>query len=195
MKWANWDGPNTWVNLTHNPELRDLCQNKANPHSCTLHDSKWQDESNVMALRQAIFDSLDEVRYTGDVNMGRQSRVSVKIPFSKDEFDKKFRKQGNENIPDNDCGNVECYITGEELTKAIGEGWNTRNYKTSTETFVSFKEYIHLSWGYKPRFQYDHSACQRCVRLCIRNCKKVLFTQLITCKRRTSLLKKTVFDK
>lgn len=41
-------------------------------------------------------------------------------------------------------------FTGEEMTSAIGENC----YKTSTETYVSFKEFIHVWWGYKERKQY-----------------------------------------
>lgn len=52
-------------------------------------------------------------------------------------------------------------FTGEEMTSAIGENWSNRCYKTSTETFVSFKEFIHVWWGYKERKQYQHNNCKR----------------------------------
>lgn len=48
------------------------------------------------------------------------------------------------------------------MTSAIGENWSNRCYKTSTETFVSFKEFIHVWWGYKERKQYQHNNCKRC---------------------------------
>ena len=47
------------------------------------------------------------------------------------------------------------------MTCAIGENWASRCYKTSTETFVSFKDYIHVWWGFKERKQYQHNACKR----------------------------------
>jgi hypothetical protein len=65
------------------------------------------------------------------------------------EFDANFRALGLEKIPSNEKGNVDCHITGQDLTRALGPGWDSRCYHTSTQTYVSFKELIHLFWGYK----------------------------------------------
>jgi len=114
-----------------------------------------------MALKQAIFDSLGEVRYTPDGTVGRQSRITVKLPFRKEVFNAHFRTLEHDSIPEDSSGNVDCYLTGNDLTCVLREGWASRCYNTSTETFVSFKEYVHLWWGYKERRQFDHSKCQR----------------------------------
>lgn len=171
MKWSDWDGPNTWVRLQFNPELHSyLHLNRANPNSNTMVKValkkciplRFSVNSDCMALRQVIFDSLAEVRYTPDGSMGRQDRITIKLPFREEEFDTNFRALGLEKIPANEKGNVDCYITGQDLTRALGPGWDSRCYHTSTQTYVSFKELIHLSWGYKQRTNFNHSACQRC---------------------------------
>ncbi|CAC5411901.1 unnamed protein product [Mytilus coruscus] len=112
VKWSDWDGPNTWVRLQFNPELHSyLHLNRANPNS-----------SYCMALRQVIFDSLADVRYTPDGSMGRQNRITVKLPFREEEFDANFRVLGLEKISANEKGNVDCHITGQDLTRALGPG-------------------------------------------------------------------------
>ena len=122
---------------------------------------KFPVNSDSMALRQVIFDSLAEVWYTPDGSIGRQNRMTIKLPFREAEFDANFRALGLEKIPANEKGNVDCHITGQDLTRALGPGWDSRCYHTSTRTYVSFKELIHLSWGYKHRTNFNHSACQR----------------------------------
>lgn len=159
------------MRLQSNPELQSyLHHNRANPDSCSLvkadllisvPSQSQAVNSDSLALRQAIFDSLAEVRYTPDGNVGRQSRVTVKVPFRKEEFDSKFRSLSLTQIPSGETSNVDCYITGQDLTRALGSGWDSRCYRTSTKTFVSFKEKIHLSWGYKTRTNYDHGGCKR----------------------------------
>ncbi|CAC5387946.1 unnamed protein product [Mytilus coruscus] len=149
VEWSDWDGPNTWVRLQFNPELHSyLHLNRANPNSCTMVK---------VALK-----NLADIRYTPDGSMGRQNRITVKLPFREEEFDANFRVLGLEKISDNEKGIVDCHITGQDLTRALGPGWDSRGYHTSTQTYVSFKELIHLSWGYKQRTNFSHPACQRC---------------------------------
>lgn len=95
-----------------------------------------------------------------------KSRVTVKVPFSKETFDCTFRNKGIPNIENDDSGNVDCHITVDDVSKVLGEDWMVRGYKTSTETFVSKRELIHLWWGYKPRINYCHIECQRYFYFC-----------------------------
>ena len=111
----------------------------------------------MAALRQLIFDSLGDIRRTPDGNMGRQTRVTVKLPFHSEAF-QAFRDT-NSGIAES--GNVNTYLTTAQVTAAIGEGWQSRGYKTSTETFVSAKELVHLTWGYSERKDYNHTRCKR----------------------------------
>ncbi|CAC5378783.1 unnamed protein product [Mytilus coruscus] len=154
VKWSDWDGPNTWG------QPKQLYYGKGSPQKST--PAKFSVNSDCMALRQVIFDSLADVRYTPDGSMGRQNRITVKLPFREEEFDANFRVLGLKKISAKEKGNVDCHITGQDLTRALGPGWDSRCYHTSTQTYVSFKELIHLSWGYKQRTNFSHSACQRC---------------------------------
>lgn len=156
MKWKNWERPNSWVSLKLNPELRRyIIANRCNPYSSSLAKADY-DHSDLGALKQAIFDALGEACYTGDGQRGRQRHVTAKLPFRAKEFEI-FRI-----IPDvPDHGNVECYVCGTDLNEILGDGWDSRFYKTSTRTCVSNKEYIHLSWGYKNRMNLDHTFCSR----------------------------------
>ena len=165
--WENWDGEPTWVKVDDNPELKKfLDKNEANPYSCTLArntlTSKPQPHMNqeVMALRQAIFDSLN-ARWTGDGQLGRQMRVCATVPFSKEVFDSCFLTQNIQDVPLNDASNVTAYITAAQLTSAIGPDWGRRGFKTSTVTYVNFNHKIHLTWGYKKRINFLHKECPR----------------------------------
>ncbi|XP_062619862.1 uncharacterized protein LOC134281406 [Saccostrea cucullata] len=170
VKWKDWEGPSTWVSLDENQELQQFIErNKGNPLSCQLHSRNLDANKvecmdlpdDVMALRQAIFDSLGDARRTPDGALGVQARTTVKVPFSSTSFSTYFRSLKDLDLPA-DNGNVDFYLTGEEMTCAIGENWSSRCYKTSTETFVSFREYVHVWWGFKERKQYEHNTCKRC---------------------------------
>ena len=129
VKWENWDGSNSWVSLDENPELEAyLNNNQSNPESCTLFKTQT-DCSDMAALRQLIFDSLGDIRRTPDGNMGRQTRVTVKLPFRS----KAFQAFRDTNSGIAESGNVNTYLTTAQVTAAIGEGWQSRDYKTSTE--------------------------------------------------------------
>lgn len=122
VKWKDWEGPSTWVSLDGNQELKQFIErNKGNPLSCHLHrrnlDSNKIDCRNntddIMALRQAIFDSLGDARRTPDGALGIQSRTT----FSCASFNKNFRSL-KDTLP-TDNGNVDFYLTGNELSEAI----------------------------------------------------------------------------
>lgn len=124
--WKDWEGPSTWVSLDGNQELQQFIErNKGNPLSCHLHrrnlDSNKIDCRNnpddIMALRQAIFDSLGDARRTPDGALGIQSRTTVKVPFSCASFNKYFRSLMDTLPTDN--GNVDFYLTGNELSEVI----------------------------------------------------------------------------
>lgn len=123
VKWKDWEGPSTWVSLDGNQELQQFIErNKGNPLSCQLHcrnlDSNKVDCRNnpddIMALRQAIFDSLGDARRTPDGALGVQSRTTVKVPFSCASFNTYFRSLKDTLSKDN--GNVDFYITGDILS-------------------------------------------------------------------------------
>ena len=157
MKWSDLIGPNSLVSLWENPELASFLANYiGNPHSCSLHKEET-DDSDLAALRQVIFDSLGEIRRTPDETMGRQTRVTLKIPYREKDFTH-FRRAG---MTEETAGNVDTYITCQQLTSVLGDRWTRRGYKTSTETFIIKDDLIHLSWGYKDRNDHDHSECQR----------------------------------
>ena len=118
------------------------------------------DRKDLYALRQAIFDVLSEVRYTPEGSVGRQTRVSVKVPFRREEFQDTFGKIMNNKT--GATGNNECFLPLEDLNVVFGDDrWSRRQYTTSTETFISSKEFIHISWGYKERLNYNHTQCKR----------------------------------
>ena len=166
VKWANWQGPPTWVALSYNTELKAfLTKNRGNPYSSTLVRTELgnptaETETDLYALRQAIFDVLSEVRYTPEGSVGRQTRVSVKVPFRREEFQDTFGKIMNNKT--GATGNNECFLTLEDMNVVFGDDrWSRRQYTTSTETFISSKEFIHISWGYKERLNYNHTQCKR----------------------------------
>lgn len=149
-------------------------KNSANLHFCTLnktllnlHVTNGKEfPPEVLSLKQSIFDILGDGRRTPYNAIGHQSRVTVKSQFSKETFDCTFLNKGIPNIEKDDSGNVDCHITVDDVSKVLGENWIVRGYKTSTETFVSQRELIHLWWGYKSRINYCHSACQRYFYFC-----------------------------
>lgn len=169
VKWAKWDGPESWVRLSFNPELASfLTQNRANPDSSTLAhrtlgESPVQLPSELLALRQSIFDSLGDGRHTSEGNLGRQARVTIKVPLTTAVFDAHFRSVDLLGIPSGH-GNVSCHVRGDDLTQVLGSGWASRAYTTSTVVYINFKELIHLQWGYKARSTFDHTSCARYIR-------------------------------
>lgn len=160
----------------HSNESRDscICEKKLGQPSflqteqnVTKSTCSWAGVSAWSSLFKAVdFDILGDVRRTPDGAIGHQSRVTVKVPFSKETFDCTFRNKGIPNIENDDSGNVDCHITVDDVSKVLGEDWMVRGYKTSTETFVSKRELIHLWWGYKPRINYCHIECQRYFYFC-----------------------------
>ena len=109
----------------------------------------------VTALRQAIYDSLGGARFTGDGNMGKQSRVSVKVPYPKHAFDATFGKIGLSDMP------LSTYVTHEAVDKAIGHGWSSRCHPTSTITFASPREKVHVRYHAPGMIHYSHDNCPR----------------------------------
>ena len=170
VRWANWDGPLEWVKLISNPELETwLDANGANPYSCTLARSSITMESlghpnlEVQNLRMAIFDSLGGGRATPGGQIGRETRSSVNVPMTKETFDSVFRSLGLPAIPLRSTGNVNCYISHADVTKALGPGWDYRAFETSTQICVSHTVPIHLTWGYPLRHNFCHKNCLRYV--------------------------------
>ena len=126
VKWQNLDCANSWVTLDQNPELvAYLTVNMANPESCSLFEQQT-DCSDLAALRQMVYDPLENIRRTSDGSMDRQTRVTVKLPFRTEAFRDAGISTGS--------GNVDCYLTQAQVTAAIGEGWQTRGYKISTSS-------------------------------------------------------------
>lgn len=168
VKWENWDGADTWISAAHNPELRAfVTRNAFNPDSCKLNKDlldlpKSCENTEILSLKQAIFDSLADVRYTPEGSIGHQSRITVKVPFSVKTFSETFRAKVHKISKDN--GNVDCHLTVDEVSLVLGNDWISRGYKTSTQTYVSERDYIHLWWGYKARKQYSHQNCPRYCR-------------------------------
>ena len=123
VKWKDWSREPEWIRLENNPELKKyLNKNTANPYSSTLaikhiNATNVCMNQEVLGLRQLIFDALDGRR-------GSQPTVSVTLMFCKKTFDSCFRRLGVPGIPRLDSGNVSAYITGEEMTQAIGTGWS-----------------------------------------------------------------------
>ena len=147
IKWANWDGPEEWVSLQENPELEAfLTQTEPSISS--------EQPYEVAALRQAVFQALGAARYTGKGRVGIQSRVSVKVPFPRQVFDDTFGQLGFAGL------SISEYITIENVTKAIGYGWSSRNHPTSTQTYVT-KSPIHLSYKIPNLMQHSHTNCRR----------------------------------
>ena len=70
----------------------------------------------ILALRQCIIGS----RHTS--HLGRQERPSVSIPFSKETFDTYFQTIRVDDIPVGDSRNVRGYLSGPQMTQAIGKG-------------------------------------------------------------------------
>lgn len=123
VKWKDWEGPSTWIKLDENQELQQFIErNTGNPLSCQLHnrnlDSNKVDcrdlPEDIMALRQAIFDSLGNARRTPDGALGVQARTTVKVPFSCASFNNYFRSLRNVDLPP-DNGNVDFYLKGDNI--------------------------------------------------------------------------------
>lgn len=171
VKWGKWDGPPEWVRLSTQPELaKYLSRNEVNPYSSTLVYNQLSqtplphENMEVLALRQAIFDSLGGGNATREGRRGMQAVVSVCVPFSKESFDATFRSLGLDLIPAGEHGNVRCYISCGDLTYALGPGWDFRSSEgTSTRTFVSRAESDPpmLTWSYKRRVNFSHTDCPR----------------------------------
>lgn len=105
VKWKDWEGPSTWVSLDGNQELRQFIErNKGNPLSCHLH-------------RRNLDSNKIDCRNNPDGALGIQSRTTVRVPFSCASFNKYFRSL-KETLP-TDNGNVDFYLTGNELPEAI----------------------------------------------------------------------------
>lgn len=162
-----------WILSEHNPELKQfLNANNANPFSTTLAKTQYYESAkkqpvnkDVLALRQSIFDSLS-YRYTGE-GQKPSCRINISIPFDQDSFVSTFGNHcsglGQGSAIVGGLNNVTFKITGQELTKCIGAGWSSRTFsRSSTVTYVNFKDYINVSWGFKTRLNYDHKTCPRC---------------------------------
>ena len=156
VKWADWEAPPTSVDLRYNVELHSfLTKNRAYPHTCTLIKNELRVRTEMafdMFKHRFVCNqtSLSDVRYTPKGSVGRQRRVSVKVHFRKDEFDRLFGRvlKQKSGAP----GNGLCHATLEELHQVFeGEKWASRQYPTSTETFILPREFIHVTWGYKGR--------------------------------------------
>ena len=151
VKWLDWNGPAEWVRLADNPELQSfLTHSRATPDN-----SEPIVPYEVQALRQAVFEHLAGARYTGDGNMGRQTRISVKVPFPESVFDATFGLIGLRGIP------VTAYVSIQDVTKAIGQKWSSRSHPTSTETYVSPNERIHIRYQVPHLVQHSHALCPR----------------------------------
>ena len=77
------------------------------------------DCSDMVAVRQLIFDSHGDIR-TPDGNMGQQTRVTVMLPFRSEAF------QALRNTDISDSGNVNTYLTSQQLTGRGGRVEATR---------------------------------------------------------------------
>lgn len=121
-----------------------------NPNSCKLLNlPKSHNEVEILSPKQAIFDSLAAVRYTPEGSVGHQARITVTVTVSAETFCATFRAKIHKISKDN--GNVDCNLTVDEVSLVLGNNWMKRGYKTSTETYVSEREYVHIWWGYKAR--------------------------------------------
>lgn len=171
VTWEGWNGPPEWGRLADNPQLAlYLTRNRANPHTSTL---EWTNinvppsphrslHHEVLAVRQALFDALGGDRATREGTLGRQTRIAESLPFSKAAFDAHFQTLGHPGIPHGEHGNVSCQITCEELGVAFGLGWASRSFEnTSTVAYINFREFCHLTWGYRERLQYNAFHCPR----------------------------------
>ena len=58
------------------------------------------------------------VRYTPEGSVGRQTRVSIKVPFRKDEFERTFGRVLRQKF--SAIGNDQCHATLEELNQGFG---------------------------------------------------------------------------
>ena len=123
VKWKDWEGPSTWIRLDENQELQQFIErNAGNPLSCQLHNRNLDSNKvncrdlpeDIMALRQAIFDSLGDARRTPDGALGVQARTTVKVPFSCASFNNYFRSLRNVDLPP-DNGNVDFYLKGDNI--------------------------------------------------------------------------------
>ena len=95
----------------------------------------------IMALRQAIFDSFGYARRTPNGAMGHQSRVTVMVPLSTVSFQERFVNLLDDIPLDS---NVDIYLFGDDITKAIGENLHRelirhqqRHLYLSRNTFMS----------------------------------------------------------
>ena len=88
-------------------------------------------------------------------NMGKQSRVSVKVPFLKHVFDASFGKIGLLDMP------LSTYVTHEAVNKAICHEWSSRCHPTSTVTFPSPRHKIHVRYHASDMIHYSHDNCPR----------------------------------
>lgn len=160
-----------WVKAKNNLGLVDyITRNRSNPHSCTLNRNEIHKESDplesvmpseVLALRQMIFDQLGERRYTSDGQKGIRRRVTVALPFSTQAFLATFDRFSG-SVRGKSVTNKSFYMDGQELLNCIGAGFATRGFTNSTVCYVNCAEKIHVTWQYKARVNYIHSSCPRC---------------------------------
>ena len=171
VRWDGWNGPDQWLKAAHQPELtKYLSRNRANPYSSTYAAARVRaaqpldlpEDLELLSIRQAIFDGLSGHRATPNGQVGWQSRIHIQVPFSLQAFETHFRSLDLDQIPIHDRGNVSCYITHKDLTQVLGKGWASRGCRhTSTVAYINPAHKIRLTWSFKERVNYDHSACPR----------------------------------
>ncbi|KAI8495250.1 hypothetical protein Bbelb_272360 [Branchiostoma belcheri] len=178
VKWAPtkrvW--PNSVIDLRYNTELRDSLQrNCCNPSMKVFKEQQVQvsQHRELRVLRQQIFDNLG-YRYTPSRTQGHVRRLTVVVPFSKENFRGIFLQQLSlpvcqelleEKNLENCFGGRAINVPAEnmgEVDTILGDHWDVRTFPTNTVCRVVRMEGIHISWGYKRREMFSHSNCPRC---------------------------------
>ncbi|CAH1277669.1 Hypp9753 [Branchiostoma lanceolatum] len=133
-----------------------------------LHPNK-----ELRVLRQQIFDNMG-YRSTPSRKLGHERRITVVVPFSKQNFRGLFLQRLSlpvcqellEEKPLENCfGGRAITVPAAnmwEVDTILGDSWDVRTFSTNTVCRVIREEGVNLSWGFKKREIFSHQNCPRC---------------------------------
>ncbi|CAH1242544.1 Hypp6823 [Branchiostoma lanceolatum] len=113
-------------------------------------------------------------QYTPSRKLGHERRITVVVPFSKQNFRGLFLQRLSlpvcqdlleEKQLENCFRGRAIHVPGNRMTELyaiIGKHWDVRTFPTNTVCPVIREERVHLPWGFKRREIFSHENCPSC---------------------------------